>query len=321
MRYQLLFENFIAMVQETIPQNTKLSAALADILQIEKEAVYRRLRMEVPFTFSEIATIAQSLGLSLDNIIGSIPKKSRPLKMTLVDFVDPTEIDYIMMENFVILLRQMRNLPNLEHGASCNVIPQVLFYKYDHLTRFYLFKCQYFSGTAVNVKPYSEVQIQDRVRKNQLAHAEEMRSFSQTNFIWDKLCIYYLIEDINHFKSVYLLTDEEVALIKNDLKLLLAEMERMACNGCYEDTGRWVNFYISSVNFEAYYEYFEAQSNKLSMIKTFTLNGTASQEDRTFDKIKTWINSLKRVSTLISETGEKQRVIFFEKQRELVDGL
>lgn len=241
--------------------------------------------------------------------------------MTLVDFHDPSEIDYIMMENYIVLLRQMKSMPGSEYGVNCNTIPQQLYYRYDHLTRFYMFKWLYFSGTASNVKPYSEIEIKDRVRKSQLSHMEEIRQFTTTNFIWDKLCLNYLIEDIKHFSSVYLLSADEVNLIKSDLKSLLVEMEQIASGGAFTDTGKKVNFYISSINFDTCYEYLEAGSNKLSMIKTFSLNGTASQEDHTFNKIKTWINSLKRVSTLISETGEKQRVIFFEKQRELVDSL
>ncbi|MCD7969662.1 MAG: hypothetical protein LUF87_04850 [Alistipes sp.] len=321
MKYQLLFDNFIGMVNEAVPQNTKISSVLADILQIEKEAVYRRLRMEVPFTFTEIAAVAQALGLSLDNIVGSIPKKSRPLKMTLVDFCNPSEMDYIMMENFILLLRQMNSQPNSEYGINCNSLPQPLYYKYDHLSRFQVFKWLYFTGTAGSAKPYSEVQVTERTRKLQLGHAEEVRMFTMSNYVWDKLCFYYMIEDIKHFSSVYLLKPEEVEFIRNDLKLLLAEMEQIACTGAFADTGKKVNFYISSVNFDCCYEYYESNNNKMSLIRTFGLNGTATLDDRSFQKMKMWVNSMKRVSTLISETGEKQRVMFFEKQRELLDNL
>ncbi|MCC8035936.1 MAG: hypothetical protein LIO77_08430 [Rikenellaceae bacterium] len=321
MKYQLLFENFIGMVSESVPQNTKISAVLADILQIEKEAVYRRLRMEVPFTFSEIATVAQSLGLSLDNIIGSIPKKSRPLKMTLVDFLNPSEVDYLMMENFIILLRQLASQPGSELGANCNMLPQAVYYKYEHLTKFLIFKWAYFTGNAGSVVPYSDISICDRVRKNQLAHMEEVRNFSVSNFIWDKNCFLYLVDDIKHFSSIYLLKPDEVENIKNDLLALIAEMEQIACNGCYGDTGKKVNFYVSNISFDTAYEYYENPNNKLGLIRTFLLNGTASMEERSFDKIKGWINSMKRVSTLISETGEKQRVVFFGKQRELITGI
>ncbi len=42
-----------------------------DIISIGKEAVYRRLRGEVPFTFYEVSLLSQSLGISLDQIVGT----------------------------------------------------------------------------------------------------------------------------------------------------------------------------------------------------------------------------------------------------------
>ena len=42
-----------------------------DILYLGKEATYRRLRGEVPFTFAEVATISQHMGISLDKIVGA----------------------------------------------------------------------------------------------------------------------------------------------------------------------------------------------------------------------------------------------------------
>lgn len=319
MRYQLLFDNFVGMVKETIPKNTKLSAVLSDILQIEKEAVYRRLRMEVPFTFSEIATVAQSLGLSVDNIVGAIPTKSRPLKMTLIDYVDPAEIDYIMVENYVNLMRQVKNMPNSEAAYSCSSLPTSLYLKYDSINRFYFFKWMYLYSEAGCVRPYSEIQITDRMKKMQQQLYTDLRGFQTTHYIWDKFVFYYIIEDIKHFASIYLMTPEEVKALKADLSNLLAEMESMAAKGYHEDTGTKINFYVSNINFETDYTYYESANYRLSMLKAFSLNAVATQDDETFEKVKDWVQSLKRVSTLISESGEKQRVMFFGKQREILE--
>jgi len=55
-------ENFnaalIRAIRETAPSGENLANALMDILCIGKEAVYRRLRGEVTFTFEEAGIIA-----------------------------------------------------------------------------------------------------------------------------------------------------------------------------------------------------------------------------------------------------------------------
>ena len=46
-----------------LPKGNNLANALMDILYLGKEATYRRLRGEVPFTFAEVATISQHMGI------------------------------------------------------------------------------------------------------------------------------------------------------------------------------------------------------------------------------------------------------------------
>ena len=51
----------ISAMKEKLPQGTNLANLLMDILYIGKEAVYRRLRGEVPFTLAEAAVISQKI--------------------------------------------------------------------------------------------------------------------------------------------------------------------------------------------------------------------------------------------------------------------
>ena len=60
----------IEAIKEKIPANSNLANVLIDILFIGREAVYRRLRGEVPFTLTEAAIISRKLGVSLDKIVG-----------------------------------------------------------------------------------------------------------------------------------------------------------------------------------------------------------------------------------------------------------
>ena len=61
--------NLIEAMKDKLPVKGKLADMLMDTLYIGKEAVYRRLRGEVPFTFKEAALVSRKLGISLDTII------------------------------------------------------------------------------------------------------------------------------------------------------------------------------------------------------------------------------------------------------------
>jgi len=57
------------------------------------------------------------------------------------------------------------------------------------------------------------------------------------------------------------------------------------------------------------------------MIKAFILSYITSFDENTFEKMKHWIHALVKISTLITLTNEKQRVLFFERQRNIVNEL
>lgn len=96
-----LYESFLTELRKKIPQGAKLTNTLVDMLYIEREAVYRRLRGEVPFTFVEVMTVAKELGISLDNLTETDTCKSRPFQLKLVEYANPLDADFRMMQDFV----------------------------------------------------------------------------------------------------------------------------------------------------------------------------------------------------------------------------
>ena len=61
-----LYDVFLSELRRKIPRGAELTTTLTDMLYLEREAVYRRLRGDVPFTFMEVVTIAKKLGISLE---------------------------------------------------------------------------------------------------------------------------------------------------------------------------------------------------------------------------------------------------------------
>ena len=97
-------------------------------------------------------------------------------------------------------------------------------------------------------------------------------------------------------------------------------LEELAARG-KSKTGNDVKIYISNINFEATYSYLETDTIQLSLIRIYSINSITTQDSEMFRGLKEWIQSLKKFSTLISESGEMQRIQFFKQQREIIDTL
>ena len=83
---------------EKLPLKENLANLLIDTLYIGKEAIYRRLRGEVPFTLEEAALISRKLGVSLDNVIGVCFSSNAVFDLNVVDHEDPFEIQNRMSD-------------------------------------------------------------------------------------------------------------------------------------------------------------------------------------------------------------------------------
>lgn len=95
----------IEAIKEKIPANSNLANVLIDILFIGREAVYRRLRGEVPFTLTEAAIISRKLGVSLDKIVGISFKDNAVFDMNVVHHDDPFETYYEIINKYIGLLK------------------------------------------------------------------------------------------------------------------------------------------------------------------------------------------------------------------------
>ena len=109
-------------------------------------------------------------------------------------------------------------------------------------------------------------------------------------------------------------------LKKIELFLLTNELEDLATKGKTEN-GNTVRIYVSHINFEATYSYVETNNIQLSLIRVYSINSLTTMDNEIFCSLKEWIQSLKKFSTLISESGEMQRIQFFKQQREIIDTL
>ncbi len=315
MEKDTVYQDLLEQIKSKVPERGKLVNILSDYLFLEKEAVYRRLRGEVPFTFHEISVISRKFDISLDNIIGTNSSKNRPFLMRLVEFENPTDEDISMQEHYAELLEVVKNDPNSEAGMAANLLPVSLCLSYDLIYRFRRLKWCYQFG--VKSSRFKDIVIYDRLRQMNNKSIQNCRQIGHSFMILNDQAIVSLVNDINYFASIRLIDKDEVCQLKEELLRFLDDLEKLAINGHYPE-GKTLDIFISSVSFETSFSYIHTNDYYLSDIWSFSLNDTISMDKQVFDKIKKWMQSLIRTSTLISGSNEVQRILFFERQRNFV---
>ena len=95
-----------------------------------KEAVYRRLRGEVAFTFDEIAMISCKLGISIDQIIGNHQSNRVTFDLNLLHSPDPLESYYEIIERYLRIFNYVKDDISTKIYTASNVIPFTLYSSY-----------------------------------------------------------------------------------------------------------------------------------------------------------------------------------------------
>lgn len=315
-----LYTNFLAKIEEKISQKTEIAGILSDILCIGKEAVYRRLRGEVPFTFYEAVTISRQLGISLDSLDMTNSPISKPLKLKLIEYINPAESDFALMEEIITILKFFKDTPFAKGGEITNILPQPLYVGYEHIFKFYLFKWKYQSNSPSEVIPYKDIVIVDKLQQTQEENVKWAKCL-QTEYVFDYQLFSNLVTSIKHFYYVGLITEEEILRIKQDLLRILDEIDSWTRTGIFKETGKKINIYISNVSIDTSYCYIEGPDYHLTIIKSFLLNGVATTDKKVFEELKRLLQSMKNQSILITECNEKERFNFLKKQHEIIDSL
>ena len=313
-----IHRNLLRAIEKKMPDKSALVEMLMDILFLEKGAVYRRLRGEVPFTFIEIVHIAEKLDLSLNSLVYAESVRKNRFELAFIEYAAMNETEYKRWEDLIMFVKIAKNDPHSELIDSSNILPICIYTGFDALAKYHLFKYQYLLHGSKDRITYSNLVVSERLHILFRSYFEESKNFANTMFIWDSMIFRYLATDIRFFSDIGLISGEDIELIRNDLYALVDYIEEITSIGCYKETGGYVSIYISEVNIDSTYICTRVNNIYLSLVRTFILNSVESFDESSYRKIQAWIQSQKRSATLITQSGAAFRADFLEKQRKII---
>jgi len=314
------YDCFIETLLARYSKKAKLVEELMDILDLEREAVYRRLRKDVVFSPYEIVKMASSWNISLDEIT-NVNAGTVSFTMKAINYLDPTEEEFQEIQKRIRRLEHLRKTQNSEYMAVCNRLPRSMTTGYPLLYRFDIFRWAYQYSHEPVAPSFAKTIISEQVSREIADFHMLMKHVSNLSYIWDALIFEHIVHEILYFHSILLITDEEKELLKMELLTLLDYMSEVARKGYFPETKRKVNLYISKINIDTNYSYFYTDRLKICRIHAFEKHDIFTFNTKMVDDFRMWMQSKKRTSIQISEVDEKSRMDFFMKQQEWVESL
>ena len=320
MKNVVWYDCFLEALYARIPKKTLLVEALMDLLHLEREAVYRRLRNHVPFSINEIVKISSEWNISLDDITGNSSEKIS-FHMQLIDYVDPSKQEWRFLQHIVQSIKNLKDFPDTECMDICNKLPRQLLTGYGYLNQYHLFKWMFNFGNEKKPVPFGQVIISEKMQQLTAEYHQAVKSVQNTNFIFDRMIFEHLVNDICYFHSINMITDEEKELIKKDLFALLDYLMDIATHGCYPETKNKVNLYISDLNVDTNYSYTYTNQLSICFVHVFDKYEIYTLNSEMAANFKIWMRLKRSSSIQISEVDNRSRVEFFTKQQRIVDML
>lgn len=323
MRQTELHEKFIYALAGRFNKRSTLVAQVSDILKIERDSANRRLSGKVQFSIREMGILARTLGISVDSLIyDDIPSCSELLIMEnpgvpVLSAQKATE----ELTSYIHLWKKISEQSYSESGNVISSLPIHLLIHYPLLLRFVYFKWAHYIHSFKETFGAYQIPLSMRAQIELLK--ESLKRINYTFYIWDHSFVLGIINDIRYFRNMGLLEQEELEGLQTELSGMLYKLESVLVadkDECAVPQSK-VEHYVSSVDLEVSASYVWSEQYHHSFIFTFFMHSATFSDQSKCIKIRNWINSMKKVSTLISGSGEMSRTKFLKNQRFYIDSL
>lgn len=209
-----IVKELINQMKERIPPGHNLANYLTDTLYMGKEAVYRRLRGEVAFTFDEIAVISHNLGISIDQIIGNHLSNRVTFDLNLLHSPNLMESYYEIVERYLRIFQLVNGDENSELYSATNTAPFTLYSSYEYLSKFRICRWIYQNGKMKTPASLSDMHVPEKIINAHKKLSESIRKVGKTYFVWDSNVFQSVVKEIKYFAGLNLISTSDVMYLK-----------------------------------------------------------------------------------------------------------
>lgn len=321
MRHSVLSNKFISALQQKIKKKNHLVSFISETLEIERESASRRLNKIVNFSIEEMGILALKLGISLDGLLYSNGEHFHfpsfvmhsPMKLGSINSL------VLKIESDLESLSTVILSEPAEYGAIFTYPPLEFLLPYNFLLKFTYFKWGYYYTSSSHFENYATWEIPKKFLKLNERLVNIISKLEKAFYIWDNCTIWTFVNDIIYFASIGSLNKDDVKQMKAELHNMLYHFEEMLKNNSVLKGPKEIDVYISDVNLGAGFSYILSENNWSSSFYTYFVGAEFNNDYSTTIQLRNWMNSMKKVCTLISGSGARERKNFFNRQHKIVD--
>jgi transcriptional regulator with XRE-family HTH domain len=315
-------------LKQMLPSHVSLAAELCDLLGLSADSVYRRIRGEKPITIDELKKICEHYKLSLDQLLQlkteSVLFNAPGLNGSPNDFAD-------YMRAMLVQFKYFNSFKEKEIFYLCKDAPIWYFYLFPELAAFKTF---FWSKTINNQSelagkkfsiaafPYTDC---FNIGQQVLEEHNKINSVE----LWNLESIHSTINQIAYYRDAGIFeSDEDLNVVVVSFHQWLDHLELQAEKGCKfmpgaGDAGHRsiLQFYINELILGNNTMVIKLDNKELSMVTYSVFHYLFTDDIRFSAKAMISFNTLLGRSALISKTGEKERIRFFNILREKVNAL
>jgi hypothetical protein len=310
-------QKLVELVLRNIPFNVKPVSFLMESLDLSRESAYRRIRGEIPFSIEEIAQLSYLLKFSIDEVLIGM-RKDRAFFDFIPETSDSCSAFLLMLQKSYNRIDTIIKYGDSETLCAFNRILPICTVFQDQIFKFTYYKWVHQNKKVSSNQDFSDFTIPQELIEWQKKLQIVIKKFNNATLIFDPNIFLNLIKDIVYYHQRALINNADLAILKEELLLLIELYENIARTGVFGPDA-YTYLYLSPLCVNANIGYATYAHTCESLFWIFTVNPIFIYNPEIFAIQKKWLNSLKRQSTLISQSNEILQTEFFNTQRGYLD--
>ena len=307
------------MVQNEVRSNYTFAETISEVLGISVDSAYRRIRGEITLDINEIEMLCKKFSLSFDALLYGINKMQ-------YSFIPPDFKDIMSYEAYANELASITEKIISASGSELIIsaadIPAFHYVAFRELALFQLFSWHKnvfdFSGTYEDfhneINTVTILQSGEKTFNNYLKIPSIEIWTDHTTDSMLKMIKYHC--EMEHFinKTTPLLLCKQLIDMVNTLHEWMKEGKKGKGKTPFK-------FYLNEVDIGNTFIYVKSDKKSRCIIRLFTINGLSISDNRFCREASSWLDSLIKRSTLISEVSTKERSLFITRQKQKITAL
>jgi transcriptional regulator with XRE-family HTH domain len=301
---------FLEQIRQILPKNLSFPDELAEVLNVSRDSVYRRIRGETILSLEEVKKLCAHYKISLDALLSPSSEiiSFRKRRIDSESFTLEKWLNSILSD-----LERMEAFEDKEVIYSAKDIPPPYYFKFPGLTQFKLF----FWLKSYQRHPKFDVMRYDPGMVSQQLIEVGRKIWNKysvipSSEIWSDETFNVTVRQVQFYYENGFISLTEARSLIDEYLTMIQEIRNCAAHGAKSDRGVFKLYYNEFLLTDTTY-LFKVGDKRIASITYNTLNILTTTQESFCRETEDFLNNVINKSTLISTVGERERNKFFNQ--------